>query len=88
MNGTFAGLPQLATFTNGPLAWRINYQGGDGNDVTLALLSGGAVLLAPVSNQTIMAGATLSVTNTASDPDTPPQRLLFSLLSAPSGACH
>jgi autotransporter-associated beta strand protein len=35
VNGTFAGLPEGATFTNGTLM-RISYVGGTGNDVTLA----------------------------------------------------
>jgi glucosylceramidase len=43
-------------------------------------------VLAPISNQTILAGRTLLVTNSASDADAPPQLLTYSLLSAPSGA--
>jgi autotransporter-associated beta strand protein len=72
VSGTFAGLPQLATFTNGALAWRVNYQGGDGNDVTLTLLSGGAVippnvtLTAPTNNATV--GVPLTFTAAAASP--------------------
>jgi glucosylceramidase len=43
-------------------------------------------VLAPIANQTILAGRTLLITNTASDPDVPPQKLVYSLLGAPAGA--
>ena len=43
-------------------------------------------VLPALTNQTLMAGATLSVTNAAYDPDSPPQTLAFALLSAPTGA--
>ena len=43
-------------------------------------------VLAAISNQTIMAGRTLLVTNSASDADSPPQTLTFSLLTAPANA--
>ena len=43
-------------------------------------------MLAAIANQTILAGRTLRVTNSASDPDVPPQVLTYSLLTAPSGA--
>jgi hypothetical protein len=42
--------------------------------------------LAAVADQTINAGQTLLVTNTATDPNVPPQTLTFSLLNNPSGA--
>ncbi len=42
--------------------------------------------LAAVSNRVLVAGQTLVLTNTASDPDLPAQTLAFRLLSAPSGA--
>jgi autotransporter-associated beta strand protein len=38
--GTFAGLPQGATFTVGSTTFRISYVGGTGNDVVLTSLSG------------------------------------------------
>lgn len=41
--------------------------------------------LSPISNVALLAGRTLSVTNTATDPDVPPQTLTFQLLSAPTG---
>ena len=43
-------------------------------------------VLAPISNQTILAGRTLLVTNSATDADSPPQILTFSLLNPPVGA--
>ncbi len=45
-----------------------------------------APTLGPVGNSTINAGVVLSITNTATDPDVPPQTLTFSLLSAPTNA--
>jgi uncharacterized membrane protein len=43
-------------------------------------------MFSPVSNQTVSTGVVLTITNLASDPDSPPQTLAFSLLSAPTGA--
>ncbi|HVU27599.1 MAG TPA: glycosyl hydrolase [Verrucomicrobiae bacterium] len=43
-------------------------------------------VLAAIPNQTILAGRTLQITNSASDPDVPPQLLTYSLLNAPAGA--
>jgi hypothetical protein len=43
-------------------------------------------ILAPVANQTINAGVTLVVTNTATDTNQPAPALAFSLLSAPTNA--
>ena len=43
-------------------------------------------VLAAIANQTILAGRTLLVTNSATDSDTPPQTLTFSLLTAPTNA--
>ena len=45
-----------------------------------------APVLAPVANQTISAGQTLLVTNTATDAEAPPQLLLYTLLNKPDGA--
>ena len=42
--------------------------------------------LAPIANRTIGVGVTLSITNSASDDDTPAQTLTYSLLSAPTNA--
>lgn len=46
----------------------------------------GPPALAAISNQTILAGVTLLVTNSASDPNDPPLPLTFSLLNPPTGA--
>jgi hypothetical protein len=43
-------------------------------------------ILAPVAAQTILAGQTLWITNSASDVDLPPQTLTFSLANAPANA--
>ena len=43
-------------------------------------------VLAAISNQIILAGTALVLTNTASDADIPPQTLTFSLLNAPTNA--
>jgi autotransporter-associated beta strand protein len=43
-------------------------------------------ILSAISNSTIIAGATLLVTNQANDPNLPPQPLVFSLAVAPTGA--
>lgn len=45
-----------------------------------------APTLAPLSDRTIMAGATLVVSNSVVDPDAPPQSVAFNLLNPPSGA--
>jgi len=43
-------------------------------------------VLAPLANQHLIGGATLSLSSQAHDPNTPPQGLLFSLPDAPAGA--
>jgi hypothetical protein len=43
-------------------------------------------VLAAISNQSILAGRTLLVTNSASDPNIPPLPLTFSLINSPTGA--
>ena len=45
-----------------------------------------APTLAATTNRSLIAGANLAVPSAAADPDTPPQRLFFSLLTAPAGA--
>jgi hypothetical protein len=42
--------------------------------------------LTAIANRTIHQGTTLLITNTATDPDVPPQTLTFSLTTAPTGA--
>ena len=39
VSGTFAGLPNNATFFQSGYTWRISYIGGTGNDVTLTILA-------------------------------------------------
>jgi hypothetical protein len=56
------------------------------NATQIGLLANSPPTLAPISNRTILAGRTLSITNVATDPDSPPQILTFSLLSPPFGA--
>jgi len=43
-------------------------------------------VLAPIPPQTVAEQTTLTVTNSATDPDLPPQKLTFSLVSPPPGA--
>jgi hypothetical protein len=43
-------------------------------------------VLAAIASQSILAGRTLLVTNSASDPDAPPQSLAYSLPGGPTGA--
>jgi hypothetical protein len=38
VSGTFAGLPNNATFFQSGYTWRVSYVGGTGNDVTLTVL--------------------------------------------------
>lgn len=45
-----------------------------------------APILAPIPNQTITAGQTLTITNTATDADIPAQTLTFSVSNAPIGS--
>ena len=42
-------------------------------------------VLNPMADRTLIAGQTLTLTNTATDPNSPPQILTFSLLAAPIG---
>jgi hypothetical protein len=52
----------------------------------LAVVSNTAPTLAAISNRTLIAGATLTFTNTANDADLPPQTLTFSPMNFPAGA--
>ena len=45
-----------------------------------------APVLAAISNRVVVAGKAVTITNSAFDPDVPPQTLIYSLLSAPGGA--
>lgn len=76
--------PQITSLTNRTVA----YIGGGvaSNTVIFNILAPPPPVLAAQTNRSLVAGQTLLVTNIASDSTTPPQRLLFSLLTAPSGA--
>lgn len=74
--GAFAGLPQGATLLAGGLAFEINYQGGDGNDVVLT------VVPAPVVTPTATATPPVTVTPPAT---TPPPTVTPPLTPIPPG---
>ena len=48
-------------------------------------LSNSAPVLSAINSRSVIAGQVLSVTNSASDVDAPPQTMTFALVSAPSG---
>ena len=52
----------------------------------MTVISGSPPSLAAISNRTLNAGQTLTLTNTATDFDLPPQPLTFTLLTNPPGA--
>jgi hypothetical protein len=93
-NGTLSGSGANITYMPST-----NYNGPDGFTFSVfdgSLYATGMVsitvlpvndppVLAMISNQTILAGRTLVVTNSASDADVPAQTLTYSLLSAPAG---
>jgi uncharacterized repeat protein (TIGR03806 family) len=56
------------------------------NATQVAGLANTPPVLAAISNQTILAGRTLSITNNATDADSPPQLLTYSLINPPIGA--
>lgn len=56
------------------------------SEVALLANPNTAPTLAALPDQTMIAGATLSVTNSAGDAELPPQTLTFSLLNPPAGA--
>ncbi|EEF60957.1 carbohydrate binding domain-containing protein [Pedosphaera parvula] len=45
-----------------------------------------APVLVPIADATIAAGASLTITNTATDPDVPPQTLTYTLLNGPGNS--
>ena len=71
INGTFAGLPQCATFTTAAgLVFQITYHGGDGNDVAITELNtppSNLVLTPSATSITTASGLTLG--GTFVDPD-------------------
>ncbi len=58
------------TFTQGGVIWSIDYQGGDGNEITLTALNGNASPLSPpkIGNFTVAPGSSLDPENPASYP--------------------
>ncbi|WP_244884921.1 Ig-like domain repeat protein [Singulisphaera acidiphila] len=77
ISGTFAGLPEGATFVVSGEVFQISYVGGDGNDVVLThLLSSTTTLVASPSAVVYGEPVTLTATVAASDP---------SVLEAPTG---
>ncbi len=45
INGTFANLPNGSTFTVGRNTFQVDYQGGDGNDLTLTVVPPSSTLI-------------------------------------------
>jgi len=60
--------------------------GGQVAALSVLAPSNAAPVLATIPNCTLIAGQVLIFTNSASDPDSPPQTLTFNLLSGPGGA--
>ncbi|MEA2414471.1 MAG: trimeric autotransporter adhesin, partial [Thermoanaerobaculia bacterium] len=67
INGTFASKPEGSMFSLGGQTLRISYQGGDGNDVVLAVLAETSTALSQ-SVSTTRAGETWTLTATVSSP--------------------
>ncbi len=61
--GTFAGLPEGATFIAAGATFQITYQGGDGNDVVVNV----PPVLAPIANQSVLEGGSLTLTASATN---------------------
>ncbi len=64
------------------------YLGGTATNATVMISDANtnhSPVLSTNANQTLFAGQTLTLTNTATDPDLPPQTLIFSLVGAPAG---
>jgi hypothetical protein len=51
-----------------------------------SIINNTAPTLAPITNQTVNVGQTVALTATATDTDSPPQNLTFSLLNGPANA--
>ncbi|HEY2798262.1 MAG TPA: hypothetical protein VGK26_10270 [Thermoanaerobaculia bacterium] len=69
VTGTFAGLPEGATFTSNGRTYQITYVGGDGNDVVVTDITTGGPTPTPTATVTVTAtpppGATATPTPTA-----------------------
>jgi hypothetical protein len=76
--GTFAGLPEGAVFPAGGFFFSISYVAGDGNDVTLTVLSG-------PGTPTVTPTLTPTSTPTATPTNTPTPTLTPTLTPTPAG---
>jgi len=54
--------------------------------VNVSIQTNSPPVLAPIADRAVSAGITLTVTNSVTDPDVPPQSLAYSLPTAPAGA--
>jgi hypothetical protein len=85
--GTFTSLPQLSEFTAASNVFRINYQGGDGNDVEIEALTDFPPPPTFTSSASVYLDENFStsepvITVTATDPDIPAQTITFTLSGA------
>jgi autotransporter-associated beta strand protein len=81
ISGTFSGLANNATFDASGYTWRVNYDGGDGNDVILTILSESGLMrpaLATVNSRPPLAISVSSDRIELSWPDSTSQFTLFS----------
>ena len=85
---TLLGATNLANF-NATALWGLAVTAHNNNTNSTAVFDhvtvAQAPVIAPVRNQTLTAGQTLTLTNTILNPDTPPLVLTWNLLSAPPG---
>jgi autotransporter-associated beta strand protein len=86
VTNTFANLPEsgFIAAASGNLGLQISYVGGDGNDVVATVQSNTPPVLSLIS-RFVNEQTTLTFSNSATDPDQPPQTLTWALLSAPPG---
>ena len=66
ITGTFSGLPEGSTFLSNGRTYKITYVGGDGNDVVITDVTGGAVTPTPTVTPTEIPSATPTPTPTLS----------------------
>jgi len=75
--GTFAGLPEGATFTVGSSQFRISYVGGSGNDVVLTALAATASNLTSSMNPTVSGQSFILNAHVTSSSGTPQGTVVF-----------
>ncbi|TAK95297.1 MAG: DUF11 domain-containing protein, partial [Verrucomicrobia bacterium] len=75
--GTFTNLAQASANLPDPVITN--------NSIALVVRANSAPVFTPMNPQTIPEGSTLMVTNVATDPDSPPNNLTYSLIVAPTG---